>query len=623
MHIFSQRIFLYARAAIFIALIPGVVLWILFLGRHNNTETYTDFQKPELYVFPEKNTLPVIQMPPQKIQALAQKIGNGFFNPGFTQYGWWVYLPLSAKADPQWLQVANPQINELKIFLFENDAWRQVYRSGDNYPFAQRTVAEPDYWYRIPGGTGALLIYADKKGESLHIPVRLVSANDLAHYLSDEKTIRGIFIGWFLLLFLMNFFLWLSLNDDIHLLYNLYITASALWILAQWGLGFQYLWPDAPDFASKARPLFSNFSFLFILEFTKRYFTNPGGKPRFNRQVRLIEIVLLISTAGLLLTPNRNVTGATRLVFLSVMNAVWLASILVLLAFIWVSRGRTAPARFYIAAFATILLFTLVILFSQYSVNADWLYDINKYGSAAGFLAESTILSFGLTQRYNFYKKEKEKIQQALELEKKTAADRVIQTQEEERQRLARELHDGLGGLLGSIRISTDHQLRGYPEQRNWLGEQLDMAIRDLRNIAHDLMPVNLQEQGLERTLFKTVERWNMDERLQIRLNTAMQNRYPVAVEAGIYHIISELLHNVKKHAGASEVNIELWEEARRRGLTLLFEDNGVGFSTAGKEGLGWKNIRHRVQYMEGKITVDSNSAGTTIIIEIPLADEK
>ena len=83
-----------------------------------------------------------------------------------------------------------------------------------------------------------------------------------------------------------------------------------------------------------------------------------------------------------------------------------------------------------------------------------------------------------------------------------------------------------------------------------------------------------------------------------------------------------ELLHNIKKHAQATEVNIEIWEDEKLKKLTLLVEDNGKGFDTSKEEGIGWKSIRQRVQYMGGKVNLDSSHLGSTVILEISMENE-
>ncbi len=116
--------------------------------------------------------------------------------------------------------------------------------------------------------------------------------------------------------------------------------------------------------------------------------------------------------------------------------------------------------------------------------------------------------------------------------------------------------------------------------------------------------------------------RWNMGEEFKVQYNSALKNRYPLRTEAALYRIVLELMHNIKKHAAAKEVNIEIWEEEHTQRLTLLVEDNGKGFEPGSEEGIGWQSIRQHVQYMRRKINIDSSHMGTTVIIEIFMEKE-
>lgn len=591
-------------------------------GAYRLTQFSNQLMTPEFLVTPDSaNYSPEIAI--DQIQKHPEKITDGFFNAGFTQYRWWVLTNISP-TEKSWLQIANPHINDLRIYEEENGKWKQTYVSGDYYPYAKRIFDDPDYWFPIEPKQQRILMRVDKKGESLNIPLRLIRESALAPYLANRNLFHGMFLGWIVLLLMLNLFLWISLKDPIHFFYILYVSFSVLWIVSQWGMGFRYFWPEWTDFTAKARPFFSNISYIFLLELTARFFTIQNTQPLYRRAIRIVQLLMVISSFGLLVTDYANSSTIMRYVFLTSMNIIWIGALVLIILFIWKSYAKQKTlALFFLSALGFFGVYILLLLLSQYNLGGNWMFFANMYGSPVGFLGESTILSFGLSQRYNLYKKEKDQAMQALEKEKREVADKMIQTQEEERNRLARELHDGLGGLLGSIRIGADHRLKSDPETQHWIGEQLDMAVTDLRNIAHDLMPVQLQEQGLDRILEKTVARWNSGEGYKIRYTSQLKNRYPLRTEAALYRIVLELLHNIKKHAEASEVTIEIWEDEKMNKLTLLVEDNGKGFDTGKEEGIGWKSIRQRVQYMNGKINLDSSHLGSTVIIDVSMENEK
>jgi two-component system, sensor histidine kinase LadS len=604
-------------------LVTGSILFFFFmlLGSFQLTNFSRYFNKPVFLVAPD-STGYTPEKAVQSLQERNEKIKDGFFNAGFTKQAWWVMVRTEPTED-SWIQIANPHINDIRIYEQQGGKWEEVYKSGDYYPYEQRILDDPDFWYPVKPAVHTYLMRIDKKGESLNIPLRLVTERSLAPYLSDRNFFNGIFIGWVILLLLLNSFLWISLKDHIHLFYSLYVAFSVCWIISQWGIGFRNFWPDLPSFTSKSRPFFSNISYIFLLELTARFFTIPNTQRHYTKAIRLLQILLLVSSIGLLLTDIPSSGPLLRYGYLTTMNIIWLLALGIIILFILKGyKTQKHLSLFFLVAFCFFSIYIVLLLLSQYNIGSDWMFYANMYGSPVGFLGESTILFFGLTQRYNFYKREKEQAMQALEKEKRAAADKIIQTQEEERNRLARELHDGLGGLLGGIRMGAHHRLKPYPAEQEWIAEQLDLAVTDLRNIAHDLMPVQLQEQGLDRVLEKAVARWNMGDELKVHYNSSIQQRYPLRTEAALYRIVLELMHNIKKHADATEVNIEIWEEEKTQRLTLLVEDNGKGFEAGKEEGIGWKSIRQRVQYMEGKINIDSSHRGTTVIIEIFMEKE-
>lgn len=604
-------------------LITGTILLfiIMFWGSYNLTNFSKHFSKPIFSVTPDSVNYSAEEAE-NAFESNAQNIGDGFFNAGFTKQVWWIKLAISP-TEKSWIQVANPHINDISIYEQQQGNWQRVYQSGDYYPYAQRVLDAPDYWYPVEPAPHIYLIRIDKKGESLNIPLRLIKDSSLASYLSDRHFFFGIFLGWIIFLLVLNSFLWVSLKDHIHLFYSLYVICSVCWIISQWGIGFRSLWPEWPGFTSKSRPFFSNISFIFLLELTARFFTIPNTQRSYTKTIRILQFLLLFSSVGLLLTDIPSSSTLLRYGYLTTMNLIWVFVLGLIITFIWKGYGKQKYlSLFFLMAVCFFSVYILLILLSQYNIGGDLMFYANMYGSPVGFLGESTILSFGLTQRYNFYKNEKERAEQALEKEKRTIADKMIQTQEIERNRLARELHDGLGGLLGGIRIGAHHRLKPYPEEQVWVSDQLDQAINDLRNIAHDLMPVHLEESGLERVLEKAIARWNTGETFKINYHSSIPRRYPLEVEAALYRIVLELIHNIKKHASASEVNIEIWEEEKTNRLTLLVEDNGKGFQPGEGEGIGWKSIRQRVKYMEGKLNVDSSKFGTTVIIEIIMEKE-
>ncbi len=259
-----------------------------------------------------------------------------------------------------------------------------------------------------------------------------------------------------------------------------------------------------------------------------------------------------------------------------------------------------------------------------------------------GFLIGSvvllSILSF-LVYRYfkqrNFLL-EKEKIiqqQRISELEKEKqlqATEAILKGQEEERSRIAKDLHDGLGGLLSGVKYSLNNMKENVilsAENATSFTRSIDMldsGIQELRRIAHNMMPENLVKFGLDNALKDYCHTISTTNVVPINYSSFQMQDYhaDMNVSITIYRIIQELINNTIKHANASEMIVQLSKEEGRLHITV--EDNGKGFDVSNIhhfKGAGWANIQNRVNYLKGKIDIDSNAQnGTSINIEIPLA---
>ena len=207
------------------------------------------------------------------------------------------------------------------------------------------------------------------------------------------------------------------------------------------------------------------------------------------------------------------------------------------------------------------------------------------------------------------------------------AVRRVVEAQELERARLARELHDETGQALTSMLLtlkSLDDRI-DTPEGRAAAAELRELVVttlRDVRRLAVELRPAALDDFGLvpalERLRDTVAERSGLSIELQSHLDA---ERLPAELETALYRIVQEALTNVVKHASASRVSVVL--SGRERRVTLVVQDDGRGFEPhdAGMDGgLGLAGMRERVALLGGRLGVESTEdAGTMITAELPL----
>lgn len=209
------------------------------------------------------------------------------------------------------------------------------------------------------------------------------------------------------------------------------------------------------------------------------------------------------------------------------------------------------------------------------------------------------------------------------------ASQAVINGQEQERGRLAKDLHDGLGGMLSGIKFSLSHMKSNMIlDADNALQferslDMLDHSISELRRVAHNMMPEVLVKFGLGEALKGYCESFRQSKVFDINFQLLGEaKRLESNTEIISFRIAQELLNNVMKHAKATQVLVQLSMQINEINLTI--EDNGVGFDTNAlnsSRGAGWASIQSRVDFLKGKVDVQSSiNAGTSVHVTIPLA---
>ena len=206
---------------------------------------------------------------------------------------------------------------------------------------------------------------------------------------------------------------------------------------------------------------------------------------------------------------------------------------------------------------------------------------------------------------------------------------RIITSQEEERSRLSRELHDGISQLLVSIKFKFElagHELdagKASAAQTLRQGiERLAGAIGEVRRISHDLHPSLLDTLGLASAIGQLASEFEQRSGLRVTYDNSLgDTRLSDDMNVALFRILQEALTNIERHAGAGQVTIQLTGDPRR--VNLRISDDGTGFSPRQAEqsgGIGLRNIRERVEHFGGDFSIASTSAGTVLSVALLLS---
>ncbi len=250
-----------------------------------------------------------------------------------------------------------------------------------------------------------------------------------------------------------------------------------------------------------------------------------------------------------------------------------------------------------------------------------------NYFLASGVLL---LLIIGTLLYFNYKHKQKLQLQKITELETQqqlTATEAVLKGEERERTRLAKDLHDGLGGMLSGIKYSFN-TMKGNlimtPDNAQSFDRSMDMldsSIKEMRRVAHNMMPEALVKFGLDTALKDFCNEIQQSGALYISYQSiGLQNlKINQTVEITVYRIVQELVNNIMKHAAAKNAIVQVTKMNEHLAVTV--EDDGRGFDITilkKAKGIGWNSIENRVEFLKGKLDIDSQTdKGTSVHIEI------
>lgn len=255
----------------------------------------------------------------------------------------------------------------------------------------------------------------------------------------------------------------------------------------------------------------------------------------------------------------------------------------------------------------------------------------NRWMSIVGIFFMAAIIILGLSYRNSRQKRlivEQEK--QNLERQQQVISlQAMINGQETERSRIAKDLHDSMGGTFSTLKMylsSLEHQIDNQ-EHQNLLKkciQTVGTAANEMRGIAHNMMPEVLIKFGLIKAVEEMAANVNLSKQLEINFQHFGINpneKFDTSFEYMIYRILQELLNNIIKHSDATEAIVQIIKENNLLHITV--EDNGKGFKVLkNSEGMGLTSVKERVEYLKGKLTIDSKSLeGTSVTMEFILKE--
>jgi len=200
-----------------------------------------------------------------------------------------------------------------------------------------------------------------------------------------------------------------------------------------------------------------------------------------------------------------------------------------------------------------------------------------------------------------------------------------ITIQENERKRIANDLHDSIGPMLSAVKMNINCIDTHTPEDEKVIqksGGYIDEIITNLRRISYNLLPNTLERKGFIEALTEYVDNMKDKAPLDIQLNVLDTVEIPADRSVHIFRILQEIIHNTVKHSRASTLTIQITR--KNNFLQVTTKDDGVGFDTQvvrnESSGLGLKSINSRADMLDGRLDMESASGkGTMYVLKIPV----
>jgi two-component system NarL family sensor kinase len=241
------------------------------------------------------------------------------------------------------------------------------------------------------------------------------------------------------------------------------------------------------------------------------------------------------------------------------------------------------------------------------------------------FVAFAAVIAFLLYNRYRW--KQQAKLQSEILKQQELAAQSILEAEEKERTRIAKDLHDGVGQMMSAARMNLSSfyntaKIEDGDQSRSLVNiiQLVDDSCKEVRAVSHSMMPSALLNKGLSAAVEELTAKISNKELPVSLYSQGFSERLNTTTETILFRVIQECINNSIKHAEASTLHISLIHD--NDGVSITIEDNGKGFSKdrqQNEDGMGLSNIKSRIQFLKGTVDIDSSPGnGTLVAIHVP-----
>jgi two-component system, sensor histidine kinase LadS len=546
-------------------------------------------------------------------------------NIGITYQNHWLKFPLK-----------NGSENELDLFLaFEvvindslilykviNDKIIQKTVLGESTPFTLSEIKHqtPVFGINLKANEEAqFFVQAIGNGQPMNLTGKLVNANGFHEWDAQKLFFMGLVYGIMSLILILNFSFYVITKEKIYLIFSAQVLFSILSILYFDGFIYRYILPNNGYWANESIAISLSLTFVFSNIFIANFFNLKVLAPLANRVLRYMTYALFGVIAFSFVHP----WGFNFfIIFLAIITTLVAGLLFVSI----LKMRRLGVSSYFFILLATVSLIIFGSTFQLFMMG--FLPDVffTHYSMHFAVVFQSVFLALAVNDKFRIIREENAQYQVKLNEALNQYSQNLINSIETERQRLAVDIHDGLGQNLLTIRNNILRALKQKDvsvKTKDTFHSLLDITtdtLEDTRAMSYNLRPPILNTMGLTVAIQVLVEKMKESSNLKIdlKMEDSIDKLIHKDLEINVYRILQESFTNVIKHAKASKIDLKIVQ--RNNVLEINFQDNGIGYDQNSKTiGQGILGIKERVSLLKGTLNISSQkNIGTSIFISIP-----
>jgi signal transduction histidine kinase len=510
------------------------------------------------------------------------------------------------------LKINQSRTDLLRLFVKRNTVIDSFPAIGRTINYYERPVLSNNFVYKIPIQKGEIItcyLYSERKYGHHALVMNLMSELSFISYEGNLNFSIAMIIGMAILVIIITLALFSTVYNRVYLYYSLYTFFVLMLVLADAGYFHSYL--KKPQFQFQINAATSIIFYFTIgtqLLFTVILLEISDIRQKWFYYIGRVCSALCFLLGGILLFFNQNYAVNWQVIHISY-YCVFLLDAYIIGAIIVSIRRKLRIAYFYMLGFLVSIVASTVLILANIGVidginqNSDFFYFTPFVEIVIMVLGFGFTFSGNLQEKYIFQKKLAE-TQQAM-----------ISIQEDERRRIGQDLHDDVGNTLAALNTI----LKNRYAQDTEINEVMKQVITDVRQISHNLMPIDFEKYSLSEIIQETIRKFESKDVSIDFIEAGQSKPLDTSTSLEIYRIFNECLTNIIKHSKATNASVQIIHQ--ENSLVMSVEDDGIGFEANNQisDGIGLKNMYSRAKFINAKLTIQSDSKGTLTILDLPI----